>query len=455
MSLQHFLLASLLSVALHLAACELDEAATLSQISSDGAVHPQSASKAIHASPERGSHMVFACHGMMGDPSDMKPLLEALQQLSEESNQRRLHKNEVRTVRTRFHNIVAHEPHTLWQRLTLTTRGVAHGGTAVAHEILTVLENNPDVTSLSLIGFSLGGMYMRLAAGLLLPLHPTSPRRPANSAVARADRFQRLAQTRVVDFNAYISIATPHVGVRGYLNPLFSLIMRQGWLGQLGRDLAWDPPATWTACEAFHALCKQPREYSLADAAALSQAPILLQMASPQGVYWRALANFRSRTAVGNEVWDRSVPYFTATLAPAPHWLSSQHAIGLGLKAWAIPATPGRDDTPLDPHFTGAWVQREAEWQQDEDTVSQRVVAWASALHTATVGPEVGPEVAQAAALRAAGGWLTVNAKWDDWLAYLLNHNRIIGKAWLTPWADCSGFLTVLSRVVAHRLQSG
>ncbi len=441
-----FISALLLLVSCLLCGSEMQVSATTTQILSDGSSQIDS-----ETNSQSGSvHMVFTCHGMMGDPSDMVPLLEALKHI--DSQHDASHGEHRLFSSTRFHNVQAHEPQSLWQRLTLTTRGVEYGGTAVAHEILRVLQQNPDVTSISLIGFSLGGLYMRVAAGLLLPLHPSTRRPSPSSPTAQADPILRLAQQRSIEFNAFVSIATPHVGVRGLLNPLYSFVMQRGWVGQAGLDLAWHPPQNWNPCTSVPALCSNTtsRHSSIS---AMTKAPLLLQLASPLGVYWRALAAFRTRTAVGNEVRDDSVPYSTAALAPSPEWMASAAASKLGIRAWEPPAAP--HEAAADPHLTGTWIQEGGTAAaHSEEELRNQTIAWANELLAASGGEFVTPEIAQAASLRSMGGWLNVNARWDDWYAYFVNHNRIHGHKWLTPWADCKGFLQGLARIVALRMKA-
>lgn len=76
----------------------------------------------------------------------------------------------------------------------LTHDGILMGGNRVAESVQMVLDNNPDLANVSFIGHSLGGLYARVAARVLME-----------------------NQTREISWCSYVSLATPHLGSRQHM----------------------------------------------------------------------------------------------------------------------------------------------------------------------------------------------------------------------------------------------
>jgi hypothetical protein len=111
------------------------------------------------------------------------------------------------------------------------------------------------------------------------------------------------------------------------------------------------------------------------------------------------------------------------------------------------------DTETLDRHVAGLWIQHPVDVGNDS-AVATSARQWAQALQQgSSKDSPLTPEMLQAASLRATGSWLTVGARWTDWYAYFVNHNRIHGHKWLTPWADCQGFLGSLASILSQRMK--
>lgn len=103
--------------------------------------------------------------------------------------------------------------------------GVEEGGKTLAEEVLALVRQRPSLRRLSFVGASLGGLFARCAAGLLLTDLPPS-----------------------VTLHSLVTLATPHLGVRG----LFS--SRQLMAGQVfglrtSADLDFRSDALSSMCE--------------------------------------------------------------------------------------------------------------------------------------------------------------------------------------------------------------
>ncbi|KAJ1446160.1 putative serine esterase-domain-containing protein [Pelagophyceae sp. CCMP2097] len=148
-----------------------------------------------------------------------------------------------------------------------TTDGVKAGGLRVAAEILAALDADPSITSLSLVGNSLGGLYVRYAAAEV--------------------RFRRAG----LRLRTLMTIGTPHLGVRRYtylpLPPQLHFAARVA-MGQTGADL-------------FH--------LDGGD----SDAPVLVRM-STEPEFLDALFAFEERVLIGNVRGDFMVPAQTALI---------------------------------------------------------------------------------------------------------------------------------------------
>ncbi|KXS09635.1 DUF676-domain-containing protein [Gonapodya prolifera JEL478] len=155
---------------------------------------------------------------------------------------------------------------------SFTYDGVELCGKRCADEVLSatsLIENlGVRVSKFSFLGYSLGGLITRYAAGILW------------SAGYFKERIMM----------SYTSFATPHLGATPSTSPVWRTVQETAavnFLGQTGDDMTFIPPAN-------------------------AQKPILERLADESSVYYKALSGFRKRTLYANVVNDRIVPFYTA-----------------------------------------------------------------------------------------------------------------------------------------------
>src|SRR3989338_2545159 len=134
---------------------------------------------------EKGIHLWIFQHGMMGSPEDSLVLRTYLEKLLGAKD--------------------------LMLRGTqgvegLTLDGIHLGGFRLAEEIMGVLEKNPAICKLSMVGHSMGGVYCRYAMGVL----------------QEAGVFDRVEPCH------FITFATPHLGSTRSTDYLVSRVLAYG-----------------------------------------------------------------------------------------------------------------------------------------------------------------------------------------------------------------------------------
>lgn len=169
--------------------------------------------------------------------------------------------------------------------------GVKIGGMRIVEEIEEFIKVNSQpsngkqkvYTKISVVGYSLGGLWSRYAIGLLLqkgllktPYNPDGKLEPV----------------------AFTTFASPHAGTSFHQNTLRSNVsnaLGKTMLGQSGMDLFLQPVT-------IDENNKDPR-------------PVLEQLADPNGVFYKALAAFKHRMLFSNTINDRTVPFYTSYLS--------------------------------------------------------------------------------------------------------------------------------------------
>ena len=161
-----------------------------------------------------------------------------------------------------------------------TRDGVMKGGLRLVDEIRDAIQRHPSLQTISMVGNSLGGLYVRYAAGILLEKDGTM-------AGLTPD--------------ALVTIGCPHLGVRKFtFIPLPSALHELGWIvaGRTADDL-------------------------------LLRTPVLGEMAREGSRFHEALRAFRRRRLYANLKGDFMVPFGTAAIQ-ARGW---GHGIGDDLRA--------------------------------------------------------------------------------------------------------------------------
>ncbi|KAJ1480198.1 putative serine esterase-domain-containing protein, partial [Baffinella frigidus] len=164
-----------------------------------------------------------------------------------------------------------------------TKDGVSSGGWRLANEILSLVEANPSIRSISLVGNSLGGLYVRYAVALLSL--PGAPWKMCG-----------------LDAADLITTACPHLGVKDFtFVPIPSMLYAAAPLifGRTGDDLLLKPPGG--------AGPQRGGRTPLLEAMAIS--PLFLQ----------GVRTFKRRRAYANLEGDFLVPFGTAAFHVVPN----------------------------------------------------------------------------------------------------------------------------------------
>ena len=324
----------------------------------------------------------------------------------------------------------------------VTWDGVLAGGRRLADEIRGLTVATPSLRYLSLIGVSLGGLYCRVAAAGVLGSTPLAPLN-------------------------FVTLASPHLGVRSHLAGVVEAVVRWGVTGVTGSHLL------------------------LSDTDGEGGVPLLAWMADPASPYHQALSRFGRRVLLANLENDDRVPYWSAALVDMPTTLAAHPAVVPLLPPPPPPPAAGdmgdpqppRACLPLDtaagagigtravamepfPHVHAVWQQRrggdgggvagvaggaggvEAVAAPAEPVAAAAAAATAVPEPAAAAPPAVGAgaawgtfdeaggrsgppppdgvlEARMARSLRAMGGWVNVDVLFTEFLAFTLNHVRI------------------------------
>ncbi len=157
-----------------------------------------------------------------------------------------------------------------------TYDGIELGAERVTQEIEDTLEQlqreGKQITKLSVIGYSLGGLVARYVIGLLYSKGWFSKIEPIN----------------------FTTFATPHLGVRtpllGYHNRLWNIL-------------------------GSRTLSISGRQLFTIDVFRDSKQPLLSVLADPRSIFIQALSKFKNRSLYANIVNDRSAPYYTTCIS--------------------------------------------------------------------------------------------------------------------------------------------
>eukprot|EP00184_Porphyridium_aerugineum_P008177 CAMPEP_0184692702 /NCGR_PEP_ID=MMETSP0313-20130426/1065_1 /TAXON_ID=2792 /ORGANISM="Porphyridium aerugineum, Strain SAG 1380-2" /LENGTH=521 /DNA_ID=CAMNT_0027150551 /DNA_START=550 /DNA_END=2115 /DNA_ORIENTATION=+ len=216
----------------------------------------------------KADHLLVLVHGLVGTPQDFGYFQKCIQEERLYSNPKVLvHATRVNTGKT--------------------YDGVGAGGVRVAEDIKQILKRpeNSDIGKLSIVGFSLGGLYARYAVALLYD--------PATKTVAGLEP------------NVMMTVASPHLGVRSF-----------GWFRFL-------PPFLQSIAQFLFGLTGM--QMMLLDKGFSGKRPLLFEMSRDSHLPFKsALAAFKKRLLYANVQNDFMVPYGTATLQPHLQHLTLQ-----------------------------------------------------------------------------------------------------------------------------------
>ncbi|EOY28011.1 Hydrolase-like protein family isoform 1 [Theobroma cacao] len=242
-------------------------------------------SKSISNGKNEPDHLLVLVHGILASPSDWTYVEAELK--------RRLGRNFL---------IYASSCNTYTKTLT----GVDGAGKRLADEVLQVVKKTESLKKISFLAHSLGGLFARYAVAVLYTENDSSGTQSdkvtdsseGNLQTSRPSRRGTIAGLEAVSF---ITLATPHLGVRGRKQLPFLLGV------PILEKLA--PPI------APFFVGRTGKQLFLTDGKP-NRPPLLLRMASDceDGKFLSALGAFRCRIAYANVSYDHMVGWRTSSI---------------------------------------------------------------------------------------------------------------------------------------------
>lgn len=180
---------------------------------------------------------------------------------------------------------------------TLTFDGVDRMGERLAEEVLTVVKRWPEVSKISFVAHSLGGLVARYAIGRLYE----------NVAIIHANSseqcLQQLFEARIAGLQPvnFITVATPHLGSRGHRQLPF---------------LCGLPFLERRALQTAHWLVGRSGKHLFLTDNDNGGRPLLLRMVndSKDVKFMSALGSFKRRVAYANANYDHVVGWRTSSI---------------------------------------------------------------------------------------------------------------------------------------------
>lgn len=235
-----------------------------------------SSSSSIGNVKNEPDHLLVLVHGIMASPSDWTYFEAELK--------RRLGRNYL---------IYASSSNTF----TKTFTGIDGAGKRLADEVLQVVHKTESLKRISFLAHSLGGLFARYAIAVLYnnsnSLSSSIPNDPSNSSKKGA-----IAGLEPISF---ITLATPHLGVRGKKQLPF--LLGVPLLEKLAAPIA--PIVVGRTGSQLFLTDGKP-----------DKPPLLLRMASDceEGKFISALGSFRSRVLYANVAYDHMVGWRTSSI---------------------------------------------------------------------------------------------------------------------------------------------
>ncbi|KAI3322521.1 DUF676-domain-containing protein [Xylariaceae sp. AK1471] len=184
---------------------------------------------------------------------------------------------------------------------SFTYDGVELGGERVCleieEELETIRRKGGNITKLSIVGYSQGGLVARYAIGLLYAKGVLDQVEPVN----------------------FTTFATPHLGVRAPL---------RGWY-----DNIWNKLGAGT-------LSESGRQLFVVDKFRDTGRPLLAILADPDSIFITGLKKFKRRTLYSNIVNDRTVAHYTSMITKTDPYI--------GLSKIKVNPVKGYEDVVLD-----------------------------------------------------------------------------------------------------------
>ncbi|KAM0014188.1 putative alpha/Beta hydrolase, lipase [Helianthus debilis subsp. tardiflorus] len=185
---------------------------------------------------------------------------------------------------------------------TLTFDGVDRMGERLAEEVLTVVQRWPEVSKISFIAHSLGGLVARYAIGRLYESVPIS--RSSNLLQYDAEQsLEQLFEAKIGGLQPvnFITVATPHLGSRGHRQLPF---------------LCGLPFLERRAPQTAHWIVGRSGKHLFLTDNDNGGRPLLLQMVNDTEniKFMSALGSFKRRVAYANANFDQVVGWRTSSI---------------------------------------------------------------------------------------------------------------------------------------------
>ncbi|KAL1842663.1 hypothetical protein VTJ49DRAFT_4574 [Mycothermus thermophilus] len=253
-------------------------------------------------------HLCVLVHGLWGNPNHMLNIAKAVR---------------AQYPRDQLYLLVAKR-----NSGSFTYDGIELGGERVCLEIEEELDlirsRGGNITKLSIVGYSLGGLVARYAIGLLY-------------ARGVLDKLECMSFTAFA--SPFLGVRTP---LRGLANRLFNVL-------------------------GARTLCMSGRQLFGIDQFRDTGKPLLAVLADPNSIFMCGLARFKRRTLYSNIVNDRSATYYTTSIVKSDpyadlskvqvRFLSGYEDVILDPVNPVAPAPPQTKSEPLTA-WAGRWVRR-------------------------------------------------------------------------------------------------
>ena len=299
-------------------------------------------------------HLIVLQHGLYGSEDNLIVLAEQIQSVASDALVHLAASNDGRRTRD----------------------GIAAGGSRLASEIRQITDRHPSLEKLSLVGNSLGGLYVRYAATALMD-----------------SSGQTMAGGLIPD--ALVTTGCPHLGVRK-----FTFLPLPVALQTLARPVAGQSGV----------------ELMLRDSSGNDREPLLVRMSDPASAHGAALRAFRRRRCYACLAGDFMVPFGSAAFEAKP-W-----AAGIGDGKLVEAFTSREDATHRRLYLNNAVCQGEC------DGVGIIIDALPPASDGADDdrGEMEGPAAIMARGLAACGPWSKVGVRFQSATTKLpMAHNRL------------------------------
>ncbi|KAL6198318.1 hypothetical protein ACLB2K_028110 [Fragaria x ananassa] len=231
-----------------------------------------SSSRGVASAEKKPDHLLVLVHGILASPSDWTYVEAELR--------KRLGRNFL---------IYASSCNTY----TKTFAGIDGAGKRLADEVMQVVQKTDSLKKISFLAHSLGGLFARYAISVLYRPNDIPDSALVNSKETYSLRRGKIAGLEPINF---VTLATPHLGVRGKKQLPF--LLGVPFLEKLAAPIA--PIVVGrTGSQLFLTDGKPERP------------PLLLRMASDceDGNFLSALGSFKSRILYANVSYDRILRY--------------------------------------------------------------------------------------------------------------------------------------------------